>query len=86
MKIGKHTGIRANFKNHEGYFFETVFDRTFDNDDKRKGLNLFVYDKQFGHNGDTYFIHHKDEWDESLTDRCWWVWEKEVTFSKKIVL
>ena len=80
MKIGEHIGKRAKFINKEGYFFETI------NDD---GSNLFVFDEKIGHNGHnapSYFEKHPDEWNDELKRRCWYVYKREVTLTKKVII
>jgi hypothetical protein len=77
MKIGNHIGRRATFDDEKGYFFETI------NDD---GSNLFVFDEKIGHNAPPYFNKHKDEWNDELKQRCWYVSKVEVTFNKKKVV
>lgn len=77
MKIENHIGRRATFDDEKGYFFETI------NDD---GSNLFVFDEKIGHNAPPYFDKHKDEWNDELKHRCWYVSKAEVTFNKKKVV
>ena len=77
MKIGNHRGQRATYKNEDGYFFETMTDAD---------SFIFVFDERIGHDAKPYFNIHKDEWNDELKKRCWFVGKYEVTFNKKKVL
>ena len=76
MKIGNHTGRRATFVGEKGYFFETIID---------DGSNVFVFDEKLGHDADSYFNKHPEEWNDELKNRCWYVSKSEVTFTKVII-
>ena len=75
MKIGNHISQRATYKNKDGYFFETMIEAD---------SFIFVFDEHIGHDAKYYFNNHKDEWNEELKDRCWYVGKYEVTFKHEV--
>ena len=47
------------------------------------GSNVFVFDEKLGHDADSYFNKHPEEWNDELKNRCWYVSKSEVTLIKK---
>lgn len=70
-------GKRATYKNKDGYFFETMTDGD---------SFIVVFDEKIGHDANSYFNKHTDEWTEELEDRCWYVGKYEVMSNKKVII
>lgn len=50
------------------------------------GHNLFVYDREIGHNAVLYFHGNKHEWKDELKGRCLFAKSHDVILEKRIVL